>query len=283
MAIIETLSNQFAFVSGIALDSVGNIYVTDTNQKNIRKISEDTHEVTVLLSGLDYPSDIILDDKNNIYFIDKYTIKKISADTQEISTITTVSGATSLDIDINGNIYVGTNSTVVKIDSSTSSITTLAGGFTPIYDIALTLEIFILQIPMIIWLKNCIRYTCCFNCITTGLNHPTGIDVDLEGNVYISDNSNGLIKIIVDTTSVEILHYTMTSQYIAVDSANNIYFSGNNSGIYKMAPNNLPTSVDTTLIIDSDVIKAFKKSDFSFTDVDSTDTFLKFKLLNYQL
>lgn len=281
MAIIETLSTQFAFTTGVALDSFRNVYVTDYVQKNIRKISADTNEVTVLLSGLDYPSDIILDDKNNIYFLDRNIIKKISVDTQEISTIATVTGATSLDIDINGNIYVGTTSNVVKIDSSTLSITTLASGFTYIYDIALdnSGNLYVADTHANMIKKISLDTLLVSTILSTDLNHPTGIDVDLEGNVYISDNSNGLIKkIIVETNTVEILHYKMASQYIAVDSSNNIYFSGNNASIYKMAPNNLPTSSDVTLTIDSDVIKVFKKSDFSFTDLDSTDTLSKIQI-----
>lgn len=77
---------QFNYPTGIALDEQGTLYVVDTNNKRIRKISPDG-EVTTLAgdgSSTDFylPQGIVVDTKHDVYVTDRLTHKILKV-TQE--------------------------------------------------------------------------------------------------------------------------------------------------------------------------------------------------------
>jgi hypothetical protein len=129
------LNAQLNGISGIAVDSNGNIFLADTLNHRIRKIDALTQNISTIAGG-DFcispgdggpatsacvsPGAMAFDTSNNLFFIDSGTaIRKITSATGTISTITTngtfaVSGDNAppstqipgLSLDGQGNLYI---------------------------------------------------------------------------------------------------------------------------------------------------------------------------------
>jgi len=194
---------------GIAMDSSGNIYIADTNNYRIRKVTASTGIITTVAGNgtygysgdggpatsaeLAYPEKVALDGSGNIYIADSYNerIRKVTAST---GVITTVAGngtagysgdggpATSAELsspagvalDSSGNIYIAdlSNSRIRKVTVSTGVITTVAGNGTAGYSgdggPATSAEIFF----------------------------PFSVATDSGGNFYIADFDNCRIRLV---------------------------------------------------------------------------------------
>ena len=148
------------YVCGLAVDTSGNIYISDCNTNKIRKINTAGIITTIAGTGtagftgdggpataawINFPKDLKIDAPGNIYFCDKsnYRVRKIST-TGIISTIagTGYAGHTadgpataadlfypqSLALDISGNLFIGYDN-IRKVDTS-GIITLYAGDWT---------------------------------------------------------------------------------------------------------------------------------------------------------
>lgn len=96
---------------GVALDSSGNIYVSDVENNMIYKTDEDgTTPLVTANGGLSSPKGIALDSSNNIYVADSnnHNIRKFSSDGSDISIFNcNVEGEPyGVAADSDGNIYV---------------------------------------------------------------------------------------------------------------------------------------------------------------------------------
>jgi len=151
---------------GIAFDSAGNLYIADTNNNVIRKVTSSTGIISTIAGGsfsaggnigdggpatsatLSDPTAVVIDGANNLYIADTdhLRIREISATTGIITTvagngINTFSGDGSaatqagllppdlLAVDKAGNLYIATSTAgrVRKVTASTGVITTVAG------------------------------------------------------------------------------------------------------------------------------------------------------------
>jgi sugar lactone lactonase YvrE len=177
---------QFAYPLGVATDSTGNVYVADTRNNTIRKITPagvvttlaGTAEVQGSADGMgiaaqfNQPDGVATDLAGNIYVSDAYnsTIRKITP----IGAVTTLAGTAGVSghadgvgaaaefffpegiaTDTAGYVYVADTRTIRKI-SPAGVVTTLAG--------------------------------------TAGINDSLGLATDTAGNLYIADTGNSLIR-----------------------------------------------------------------------------------------
>jgi sugar lactone lactonase YvrE len=230
---------QFGYPQGVAVDSAGNVYVADSGNNTIRKVTSDG---VVTLAGLvqvdtngnpvfgsadgtgsaaqfNQPSGVAVDGAGNVYVADlgNHTIRKVTP----AGVVTTLAGrpgnsgsadgrgsAAQFDnpygvaVDSAGNVYVADtwNCTIRKV-TPTGGVTTLAG---------------LAGSPG--------------NADGTGsaaqFNQPSGVAVDGAGNVYVADTGNSTIRKVTPDGLVTTLASGLGSTSLAVDGAGNIYVAG---------------------------------------------------------
>jgi sugar lactone lactonase YvrE len=228
--------------TGVAIDSSGNLYIADSHNHRIRKVSGGTI-TTVAGTGiagfsgdsgvataaqLALPSALAVDASGNLYIADtnNHRIRKITG-----TTITTVAGdgeelyagdgaaatAAALDsptgiaVDSSGNLYIADrlNQRIREVTVANGNITTLAGsgsgfsgGFTGDGAAA----------------------------TSATLARPAGVSVDAAGNVYVADTDNERIR-------------QVGNGAIATISGTGVQGYGGDNGLATGAILNMPKSV----------------------------------------
>ena len=193
------LAASFDHPTGVAVDSYGTVFVSDTRNIVIRKISSSGSVTTVAGSGsqgfangiglaasFDNPMGVAVDSNRTIFVADtgKSIIRKISPS----GNVTTLAGSAAasfnnpkgVTVDYFGNVFVAdTGNNQIRKISPSGSVTTLAGsdsgGFADGMGVAAKF----------------------FN--------PTGVAVDVNGSIYVADYSNHRIRKISPSGSVTTL------------------------------------------------------------------------------
>jgi sugar lactone lactonase YvrE len=229
--------------TGVAVDGSGNVFVADTGNSVIRRISPGgtvttfagaagstgSSDGTGSAARFNAPSGIAIDTQNNVYVADtrNNTIRKITSG-GTVSTLAGSGGVTgsgdgaggsarfngpyAVAVDSFGNLYVSDffNGTIRKIDTS-NTVTTLAGsaGNLGFADGA----------------AGAARF-----------NQPYGVAVDGSDNVYVADTYNRAIRKVTPSGTVTTLNGTETRflypQGIAMSSSGTIYVAdGDNQDV----------------------------------------------------
>ena len=327
---VGTASRFFA-PTDVAVDASGNIYVADTNNNKIRKIT--STGVVTTIAGSDVagsvdgagtsaqftgPAGIAVDGMGNIYVSDNNKIRKITS----AGIVTTLAGTDlagyadgagalaqfnyprGLSVDIAGNIYVAdTNNHKIRKITTTGIVTTLAGSsngfangtssvakFDSPKGIALDLlgNVYVAdtnnhKIRKISTAGLVSTFAGSINGSTNGtgaaaqFSYPTGITVDSSGNLYVADNATNRIRKITSTgvvtelagSSYGYLNGTGTSAKFSIPEG----LAVNTSGIVYVADTNNNTIRKITA---SGVVTTFAGSTFK----DGTNSNARFNFPN---
>jgi len=232
---------SFNFPTGVVVDASGNVYVTDSGNNEIRKITPGGL-VTVFAgsttsghsdgqgssASFNNPRDIVIDEAGSLYVADTNNdiIRKITS-TGLVSTIlagtfwstdgqgiaASLSGPKGVAIDGSGNVYVADylNNEIRKITSG-GFVSTLAGSTIPGSTDGIG--------------------------AAASFDGPTGVAVDVSGNVYVADAGNNKIRKITPGGLVSTLVGISSPQAVAVDASGNVYVSDGNI-IRKITPSGL--------------------------------------------
>src|SRR5579883_678131 len=176
---------------GVAVDSSGNVYFSDTANNVVKEYVAATGTVQTLASGLDAPNGVAVDSSGNVYISDlDNTVKEYVAATGMVTTLvsTGLSFPDGVAVDGAGNVYIAdTNNNAVKeYVAATGMVNTLLSVF----------------------------------------NRPYGVAVDSSGNVYIADSgSNAVDEYVASTKGYSSLAFrnVIFPTAVAVDSAGNVY------------------------------------------------------------
>lgn len=258
---------RFNGPQGIAADGGRNVYVADTNNHTIRKITPDGFVTTLAgwahstgsadgnnnAARFNGPESVTVDSGGNVYVADSgnNTIRKITPGgfVSTLSGLANTRGSTDgnvsaprfdhpkgVALDSAGNVYVAdtTNNTIDKI-TPTGVVNSLAGSAGTIGDVDGAGS-------------------------AAQFNRPEGVAVDSAGNVYVADTGNFIIRKITPSGVVTTLagdsHYIGSDDGVgraarfhspagvAVDNAGNVYVgdTGNHT-IRKITPNGTVTTL----------------------------------------
>jgi sugar lactone lactonase YvrE len=201
---------RFSKPAATAVDASGNVYVADTGNDTIRKVT---------------PAGVVTTFAGSV---------GISGSTDGTGTAAQFNQPAALAIDAAGNLYVADtwNNNVRKVTPGGVTTTLAGSGFTGSADGAGTLADF---------------------------DNPQGIAVDAAGNVYVSDTSNGTIRVITPEGVVSTLAGEpgnsgsadgtgTAAQFdhplgLAVDASGNVYVADSYNGtVRKITPSGVVTT-----------------------------------------
>ena len=202
---------------GVALDSANDAFTIDTTASKFTEITSGgtVSKLTATVPSNPTPTQISIDASGNLWAFGTgnttLTEVPLSAGVYGASSTITVTGVAApqaVAFDAMGNLFVAdkTTTSVYEVAYATIAGTTLpnAGGTLPTYQPEST--------------------------IATGLNNPTSIAVDGNGNVYIGDPGAGAIYRVdaisgAKTTLLSSVHPV----YVAADAGGNVYYQDSTS------------------------------------------------------
>jgi sugar lactone lactonase YvrE len=235
---------------GIGIDTFNNLYISDTFNNRIRLLNTNGVVSTYAGNGtaaltnstgtnaaFNTPKMLTIDNSNNIYVADtSNNVVRLINTSQVVSTyITGLNNPTGVVIDLSRNVYVAdTGNHLIKIMNTSGTLCNLAGSGTATYlDGTGT---------------------------NPGFNAPTGLCVDLNGNIYVSDTSNNRIRRI-ETAGAYFITYGSNAGYsdgigalssfnnlsgIALDNVGNLYIADSaNNRIRKITGSTVTTFAGT--------------------------------------
>jgi streptogramin lyase len=225
--------------SNVVVDRADNLYVTDSGNHRVLKLTATTHAQTELpFTGLVNPNGVAVDTAGNVYVTDSATgrVLKLAAgtNTQTVLPFTELKAPAGICLDTQSNLYV--------TDYATAQVIKLAAGSNEQTSLPIT-----------------------------GLKEPDGIQADAAGNVYVADGGNNrVLKWVPGSGATTALPFVGLSDPadVTVDKAGNVYVANhhNNRVLELSAGSNRQTELPFTGLSDPTSSAVNSTGDIYVTD-----------------
>ena len=216
-----TLTTGLSIDQGVAVDTMGNVYVADTGHNEVKELMAvnglipPNPTINVLGSGFNGPKGLAVDAKGDVFVADFYNnaVKQIVA--------------------VNGVIPAGN-----------PTINTLGSGFSHPASVAVDSsgDVFVAdsnhsQIKEMLAVNGSIPASPTINILGSGFSNPVGVAVDVYGDVYVANELNNLVQEIVAVNGsipatnpvIENLGSGFSAPSgVAVDKNGNVYVADSN-------------------------------------------------------
>ncbi len=234
VALATLVSSGLSSPQGVAVDTKGNVFISDTASNSIKEWTPARGITTLVSSGLSGPWGLAVDRTGNVYIADTFdnAIKERNAKTGLTTLVSSgLNWPIGVAVDGTGNVYIADNhnNAIKKWNAQTGLTTLVSSGLNFPEDVAVdgTGNLYIADTR-----NNAIKEWNAQAGLTTlvssGLDFPRAAVVDAMGNVYIADTNNNAIKEWnARTRQVSTLVSSMLSQPngVAVDGTDNVYIA----------------------------------------------------------
>lgn len=243
------LAAEFKGPVGVVEDAAGNLYVADSGNSVLRKITP-AGVVSTFATGFQTPRGIAIDSSGTLYVADRSAnvIDKVTpsgtvsvlagggpgSHTDGTGTAASFSAPAGVAVDASGNVYVADGGAAVRKITAAGVVTTLAGNYA--------------GSGLVDGTGSAARFS--------GL---TGVAVDAAQNVYVADTDNNAIRVVTPAGAVTTLAGNVTAGFVdgtgtaasfntplavAVDGSGNVYVADSgNHAIRKIAPGGVVTTL----------------------------------------
>jgi sugar lactone lactonase YvrE len=204
---IIPLSAGLDFPQGVAVDGVGNLFITDTGNHAVKKWTAANGVLSTLLgSGVANPWSVSVDGSGNAFFVDDFqppVFEWVAASNSVVTVISSAaSGPEGVTVDAAHNLYIAdtghnlikewiaANSTLVTLSSASAGLSVPTGLAVDGSD-----NLYIPNYSA----NSIIKWSAATGNQTTlttssSVNHPFGVAVDVAGNLYIADTSASVVR-----------------------------------------------------------------------------------------
>jgi sugar lactone lactonase YvrE len=197
---------------GVAVDTVGNIFVADNQNGVVYKETRSGNGSTrtVIGSGLNRPTAVAIDGAGNVFVATAsglYQETLLDGSYTQKALITNLSDLTGVAVDGDGNLYLSTP-TSGNVHKETLAI---GGSYT----------------------ESAVGY---------GISHPGGLAVDASGSIFVTDPQQGNVYRETPAANGSYLQTTVASgvagpQNVAVDGGGDVYITNSTNGeVYEETP-----------------------------------------------